>query len=388
MEGKVEKYQVVIVGGGPVGLFLGICLEKAGISSLILEKRAEPRRGSRSLGIHPVSLELFDKLNLTNSFLKKGIKICRGHAFVNSKKLGTLSFEHCPEPFNYILSLPQHRTEKILEEELDNLNSAVLRRNTKVKNISQDENKIEVFFNENGKTRSVAASYLVGCDGKNSFVRSLANISFEGKTYADTYIMGDFVDNTDFGSDAAVFLCDDGLIESFPLLNNYRRWVVKTDTYISSVSRQEIDVRVQQRIGHDLEGTRNVMLSSFGVQKLLARPMVKNNIVLAGDAAHIVSPIGGQGMNLGWLGAWDLAQCLEEILQNDKYSDIILKGFNKRRYKAAKNAMRRAEMNMRLGRRTSNPVFRNIIVSLMLRKPFSHLMAHIFTMRGVERWII
>lgn len=388
MNSSPATYQVVIVGGGPVGLFLGICLEKAGISSLILEKRSAPRSGSRSLGIHPVSLELFQELNIADSFVNAGIKICRGHAFANTKKLGTLSFEDCPPPFNFVLALPQSQTETILEKKLRELNPEILKRDAEVARISQKEKCVEVCYNHAGKEQSVTADYLIGCDGKNSIVRRQAGLLFNGKAYPDTYIMGDFSDNTDFGSDAAIFLCDEGLIESFPLANNGRRWVVKTSSYFSDVVRKDIDSRVEQRIDHKLEDTENYMLSSFGVQKLVARPMVSGRIIVAGDAAHVVSPIGGQGMNLGWLGAWDLAQSLNKILSNNQKTKPVLAQFEIRRTKAAKNAIGRAEMNMRLGRETPTPFFRNAIVSLMMKEPMSSLMARIFTMRGIERWVI
>lgn len=388
MNSGSEKYQVAIVGGGPVGLFLGICLEEAGISSIILEKRTKPRSGSRSLGIHPVSLELFQQLNFVDLFTQEGIKIQNGHAFANTNKLGTLSFDSCPDPFNYILALPQYKTEKTLEEVLANKNPNVLIRGAEVTNITVKDEHTEIEYRSERGRQSLQCSYLVGCDGKESLVREQAGITFEGETYPDTYIMGDFTDNTDFGSDAAIFLCDEGLIESFPLPNYRRRWVVKTSEYISPVSRKEIEQRVKKRINHSLDQTENDMLSSFGVQKHVARPMFRGQIILAGDAAHIVSPIGGQGMNLGWLGARDLAQSLEQILRNNRDTETILKQFEQRRKKAAGNAIRRGEMNMRLGRESNFPVFRNSIVWLMLNTPLSQLMGNLFTMRGVEKWSI
>ncbi len=388
MNNPDDTYRVVIVGGGPVGLFLGLCLEKAGISSVILEKRNQPRDGSRSLGIHPVSLELFEQLDVADPFVEKGIHIAKGHAFSNNGKIGTISFERCPKPFNYVLALAQQQTEKLLENELIQRNQDAIVRDAEVTGVTQTDQTVEVVYQAGEKINTVNASYVVGCDGKDSFVRQQADISFEGKSYADTYIMGDFTDNTIFGSDAAIFICKEGLIESFPLVDGKRRWVVKTDEYMPSVERRKIEKRVASRIGHDLGETKNFMLSSFGVQKLIASPMVKNRIVLAGDAAHIVSPIGGQGMNLGWLGAMDLAESLQQVLKKDEPSAHVLEGFEKRRIKAARSAIRRAEINMRLGRKSKMPALRNGIVWLMLNTPLSGLMARLFTMRGIGRWII
>lgn len=383
-----QTYQVVIVGGGPVGLYLGLCLEKTDISYIILEKRSVPRAGSRSLGIHPVSLELFEELHIAGNFIRDGIKIQHGHAFVNSKKLGTLSFESCPKPFNFILALPQHQTETLLEQALTNENPNTLLRNAEVNTIKEHDQHVEVHFERNGKKHVIRTEYLVGCDGKNSLVRRQTGISFNGQHYPDTYIMGDFTENTDFGSDAAIFLCNEGLIESFPLPNNRRRWVVKTADYIDDVSKEQLASNVFNRVGHSLSNTPHTMLSSFGVQKLIATPMVKDRTIVIGDAAHIVSPIGGQGMNLGWLDARDLADTLPQILGHTFQKGAILNQFQKRRDHAANIAIRRAEMNMKLGRKTGRSYFRRKLVSLMLTPPISRLMANAFTMRGIERWPI
>lgn len=379
-------YQVAIVGGGPVGLFLGLCLQQAGISFIILEKRTAPKPGSRSLGIHPVSLELFDKLNIADSFLSQGIKIKQGHAFSNTQKLGTLSFNSCPQPFNFILAHPQNQTEQLLEQALKNRNSGCLHRGAEVTKITEKQDRVTISFQQNGEKSTIMATFLVGCDGKNSIVRKKAGVAFEGKSYPDTYIMGDFADHTEFGDDAAIFLCDEGLIESFPLPNDKRRWVVKTSSYLPEVSSNDIVTRVKNRIDTDLSSTNYSMLSSFGVQKIVASPMANNRIILCGDAAHVVSPIGGQGMNLGWLAAADLADTLQQIFNRKKHTPNILSLYHQRRTHAARSAIRRAEINMLLGRKVTFPAIRNSIVTLMLKKPFSNLIANLFTMRGVEHW--
>jgi 2-polyprenyl-6-methoxyphenol hydroxylase-like FAD-dependent oxidoreductase len=386
MNNLSSTYQIAIVGGGPVGLFLAACLHKFRISCIVLEKRPEPRPGSRSIGIHPVSLELFEQLGITDRFIHQGIKISRGHAFANARKIGSLSFDNCPPPFNFILSLPQVETESILESYVEQLGNVKLLRNAEVTDFTQQDDQITLSFEQDGGIKTIITSFLVGCDGKDSTIREKAGISFQGKTYPDTYIMGDFCDNSDFGNDALIFLCDDGLIESFPLPESKRRWVVKTNNHSSTVTREMIEQRVYQRINHTLKNTKNTMLSSFGVQKLIAKQMVKNRVVLAGDAAHVVSPIGGQGMNLGWLGARDLAQSLNRIINQQEPRGEMLQQFEKRRIKSAANSMRRAELNMRLGRKSAFPFVRNGIVSIMLNTPLSNLMAQVFTMRGVERW--
>lgn len=380
-----DTYSVVIAGGGPVGLFLGCCLQQQGIPFLILEKQQERNTGSRSLGIHPVSLELFESLGLVGPFLEQGIKIRRGLAYTDSNKIGSISFDSCPGPFNYILALPQYKTEQILENHLTAQNPETLIRGGELIDFAQQDDCVEIKFNQDGTQQTLQAKFLVGCDGKNSTVREKAGIRFSGNSYPDTYIMGDFSDNTSFDNDAAVFLPKDGLIESFPLGNNKRRWVVKTDSYIEEANRETIEKLVAQRISHDLSEQEVFMLSSFGVQKMMADPMVRGRVALAGDAAHIVSPIGGQGMNLGWLDAWELAGILDSSIKSKRslwgqaFSD-----YAQRRALIANNAMLRAEVNMRLGRATTVPALRNSLVWLMLHTPLQRLVARLFTMRYLE----
>lgn len=388
MNDSISTYPVVIVGGGPIGLFLGICLEQAGITCRILEKQSAPNSHPRALGIHPPSLEIFKSLGIHKSLIKKGIKIRQGHTFANSKKIGSLSFQACPKPFNYILSLPQNKTEAILERHLNQLNTNTLVRKASVIEFSREHNHLKVIYKKDAQLKTMRANFLVGCDGKESTVRKNMGISFEGKAYPDTYVMGDFTDNTTFGNDAAIFLCDEGLIESFPLPGNRRRWVVKTEQYHSSNHRQVIEQTVSQRIAHSLSSIDHFMLSSFGVEKRHAQSMFQKEVLLAGDAAHIVSPIGGQGMNLGWLGAWDLSKCLEQIILNQQPAEKKLEAFENRRIKTMQNAVKRSELNMRLGRETKYPKIRNGIVSIMINTPLSSLMARLFTMRGIQNWII
>lgn len=386
MNKQENKYQVVIIGGGPVGLLLGCRLHQLGISFRILEKRKEPISHSRSLGIHPVSLELFDQLEIIDRFLAEGIKIKRGLAFSDSRQIGEISFEGCPGPFRYILAIPQFKTERILEDHLNSLKPDALKRGTEMISLNEVSDHVELRFRDSGIEETVAADFVVGCDGKNSLVRKLAGISFNGTSYPDTYLMGDFSDNTDFGRNAVIFLPHQGLIESFPLDRGKRRWVVKTETYLQNPRTVHLTKRVLDRIGHDLADTENFMLSSFGVQKLVAESFAKGRIVLAGDAAHVVSPIGGQGMNLGWLDAWELAEVLKHSTGKPTNNwENLLQDYGEGRKKIAQKVIRRAEINMRLGRATTLPQIRNTLVWLMLNSPLERKMARLFTMRDLEK---
>jgi 2-polyprenyl-6-methoxyphenol hydroxylase-like FAD-dependent oxidoreductase len=334
-------------------------------------------------------MEIFEKLGCIEPFLENGLKVKKGIAHTGQKELGTITFESCPEPYKHILINPQYETERILREHFEKVAPGCLINGAEVTKLDQRNDLVSLTFEKDGVTHEQEVGYVIGCDGKNSFTRREASIHFSGKRYPDTYIMGDFEDSTEFGDDAVVFLPGAGLIECFPLPEKKRRWVVKTPEYTSDPSPELIAELVKERVGHTLDTSTNTMKSSFGVQHFMAEHFVKDRVLLAGDAAHVVSPIGGQGMNLGWLDAWHLANVMSfcrGISKDFPIADLFV--YESKQKPIAKKVARRAEINMRLGRSSSIPWIKHQIVRSMLSKPFSGVTAKLFTMRGLEGWPI
>lgn len=378
-----KKTVIVVIGAGPVGLYLAGRLGLMEFDVTVLERKTGIDHHSKSLGIHPVSLELFDEVEIAGRFTDAGLPIRNGHAFVDSNKIGTVSFNSCLKPYNYILALPQYRTEQLLEEWCHSIDNVTILRGATFNSFSETADRINVTYTIDSKTKEVSGKFLVGCDGKNSSVRKIAGISTHNKPYPDTYIMGDFTDNTGFGTDAAVYLHRDGLIESFPLPDSRRRWVVKTEQYIENPDRDMLENLVLERLNYRLSSEENFMMSSFGVQHQLAGTFNSGRVLLAGDSAHVVSPIGGQGMNLGWITASNLAQSLSEIHKNENRAKPILDSYSRVSRSIAKTVATRAEINMWLGRKRRFPFIRNSIARLIVNTPLQRKMARLFTMRDL-----
>jgi 2-polyprenyl-6-methoxyphenol hydroxylase-like FAD-dependent oxidoreductase len=201
--------------------------------------------------------------------------------------------------------------------------------------------------------------------------------------YPDSYVMGDFIDSTVDGSRAVLYFEPDGVIESFPLPNGLRRWVAHIGTRNTAATTVAgLCEIIYERTGVEVDALTNSMFSTFGARRRETEALVRGRIALIGDAAHEVSPIGGQGMNLGWLDAAALAPILYKMVRGKDDMVNEMRDFERRRIHSARLAARQAEWNMRLGRPMKTPArtVRNISVWLAARSPVRSSMARTFTM--------
>lgn len=395
--------QVIIVGGGPVGTVLATLLLQKDISTMVIEQRKDfgidtgNTHHSKAIGIHPPSLEIFEKIDkeLVSKLCEVSVVVKEGIALANGYDdiLGELALYVCRKPFNFVLSCPQHKSESILRQTLIKAAKEYNERNKTSKKILVTGESVQSLAYENNvvtvttDTGKYTAHFAIGCDGKRSIVRETsASITYTGSPYCDTFVMGDFEDNTGYDAKAAIFLADDGMVECFPLPGNMRRWVCSTDSYIKETSREFICELVKRRTKYDIYNQKNTMVSTYGVQGYVVNQFYENEhcrFVVAGDAAHICSPLGGQGMNLGWRDAWELSHRLENILKRRANIRSEIELYNKQQIKLAKAVIHRAELNMVLGRKPKWLKLRNWFVRFCLIPilPFQYTIASFFTMR-------
>ena len=363
--------EVIVVGGGAVGLFLGCRLAQLGVNVRVLERHSTPAPHSRAIGVHPPALERLAVLGLAAAFVREGVQVTHGHAFAGTKQLGTLPFTACRPPYAFILTLPQPRTEALLAARLAELAPAAHSCHARAVSVSPNSVGVAVKL-QTGET--LRGRFLVAADGKDSFVRQALGVPFPGKRYPDSYVMGDFADTTTFGSDAGLYFTRAGLVESFPLPNAVRRWVVKTPQFVREPTPELVAGLISERVGIPVPPETNTMVSSFGVQRFLAERFTAGRVAFVGDAAHVLSPIGGQGMNLGWLGAWRLA---ESLAQGEGFGDYAA------HRRTAQNATLRAEFNTVMGRATPFAPLRDTLAWSILHTPLRKPFAQVFTMRGL-----
>lgn len=362
----MDKYPVVIVGGGPVGLLLALRLTQLNVKCFILEKRTIRKTHSKAIGIHPPSMEILQAVNekMLNDIIEKSVVVKDGICMGTGKDniLGSLRLDVTKKPFNFVLSCPQDVSESILEQYLLKMNPNAIQKGATVTSVLQTQDYAQVVYRDaSGNIQTQKASFVIGCDGKESQIRKTAGIKMEGSTYEDTFIMGDFDDNTSYGSTAALFLSDYGLVECFPLPGNRRRWVVSTDDFIPKPTVEQIVQFVKHRTNYDISKQKNYMVSGYHVQGFVAEKYFVNRIIIAGDAAHVCSPLGGQGMNMGWFDAYALATALYNTIKLGKPTNYELLKYEKEQKRKAKAVVHRAEMNMWFGRKPNSK--RHLLVS-------------------------
>ncbi|MUK03111.1 hypothetical protein GM708_15010 [Vibrio cholerae] len=243
---------------------------------------------------------------------------------------------------------------------------------------------VSVVTRTDGEDRVLDARLLIAADGARSSVRSDAGIRAPVRRYPDCYVMGDFADGTDDGDDAVLYLETGGIVESFPLPGGIRRWVVRVGCPEERPTAQNLTRLIRARTGVDVDPGTNSMLSAFEVQSRLANRFIARRTVVVGDAAHEISPIGGQGMNLGWLDAAELVPIIVASIRDGQDVAGPLALYEKGRRRQAAAARRKAHINMALGRPLPGPVLRsrNAFLGALIRNDTIHAgVARAFTMQ-------
>jgi 2-polyprenyl-6-methoxyphenol hydroxylase-like FAD-dependent oxidoreductase len=302
----LKEYAVVIVGAGPTGMMLASELRLRDVDVLVLEKDAEPGQVTRALGIHPRSIEILDQRGLLDRFLSEGTKYPGANRFAGIDK---------PWPKNmntahgYILGIPQPVTDRLLTERAIEL-GAEIRRGSEATTLAQDDDGVTIELADGERLRG---RWVVGCDGGRSVVRRLVGIEFPGEPAKTEWLLGE----------VEVTMAPQQLAEvaeevrkthrAFgigPTGDGTYRAAVPAETVSEDRTTQptleELRAQLMAYAGTDFGVHSPRRLSRFTDATRLAVQYRTGRVFLAGDAAHIHPPLGGQGLNLGIQDAFNL----------------------------------------------------------------------------------
>ena len=312
-----DVYDVVVAGGGPVGMWLAAELRRAGVRVVVLEKREQRSPHSKALTVYPRTIEMFATRGLADRFISQGSPVPSSHFAILDNRL---DFSFLDTRYPFTLFLPQRRTEELLSEHLAELGVPLLRSH-EVTGLRQSGTGVEVDVATPSGTATVGASFAVGCDGAGSVVRKAAGIEFAGTPSSWHCILGD-VEMADPPPGRALTMSTSGGSLYMAGLGG-SRWRLATidhatlfDPPTGPVTFADLRASALRLAGTDfgMRQTPDAWLSRVGNETRQARTYRNGRVFLAGDAAHVHFPAGGQGLNLGLQDAANLAWKLAAAL--------------------------------------------------------------------------
>ena len=332
---------VLIAGAGPTGLVLALCLHKQGVSFRIVDHAEGPSKNSRALAVHARILELYCQIDIADEVAAAGYPLPATNIWVDGKHyahIGLTEFGESLTPYPYILMLSQEDHERILENRLNSLGIHVERR-TKLQGYVDHGSKITATLLQetDGSEVTCEASWIVGCDGAHSTVRHGIGAKYEGDTYVPLFYIADIEaedsDSPIFNGEGHLRMVGDKFNMILPFVKGKRIRLIGTtipenydnQTSDKSSSHPKItfeDVLPEIRAVTGLEIKKLNWFSTYRSHHRVADKYRKNRAFIVGDAAHIHSPVGGQGMNTGIMDAVNLAWKLSTVIKNPEMSKV------------------------------------------------------------------
>lgn len=378
--------EVIVIGAGPVGMLAALLSAQQGSSVLLLEQSAQRALQSRAIGITPPSLEILSRAGLTRVFIEQGVAVRGSEIYGQGMRLGGVDFSGLKGDYPFVLSIPQDRTEALLEEAVLAHSSVRFLRGHRVSKCCENENQVSVSGSRaDGGTFHYTGQYALACDGGKSVVRESLGIPFRGAPERYTYLMGDYQDTTGWGDRAFFFLTPRGSVESFPLPAGKRRYVLRTPELIKEGTTDYLASELLRRAGVDIAGVRQFWESGFGVQRFLAGSFCRGRVFLCGDAAHLMSPVGGQNMNTGFADAELAVWLIRILLEKRAPQHRVGRLYDRVRKKAGGAAARRAQCATLAGTSGGHiwSAIRNLAALLLLRTPLRRYLMQVFSMQSI-----
>ncbi len=341
--GTTQNPTVVIVGAGPVGLVAACELARRGVSVRIVDTLAAPTTESRAIAIHARSCDMLDRMGILDDLIATGVKSTAMNMFANKKKMFRAPLDTVDSAFAYTLITAQTETERVLTEHLNGLGVSIDRGLT-LTGLTQDDDAVHLTLQRaDGTSEHVDTSWVIGTDGGHSSVRHLVGTKLQGSFKGERFILGDVEVEPHFdNTNMYTYFDSDGPVVTLPMLGGRVRFLAQIhdapgtplDQHPTTAELQKI---VDARIG-GVTITTPHWITCFEIHHGQVPEYRHGRVFLAGDAAHIHSPAGGQGMNTGMQDAFNLCWKLAEVIRGDAGA-ALLDSYNAERHPVGKRVI-------------------------------------------------
>ena len=334
--------QVLVVGAGPTGLMLAAQLLARGIDTRIVDKGDGPARESRAVSVHARTLELLDTMGLAETFIEHGHCVRRFRMYAGNRSLLNLDMMRNGSRYGFILNLAQSETERLLRTRVHELGGTIEQRSELAGVCERGDGVDAAIRDAEGRETEIRAGYVVGCDGAHSRVRHELGLAFVGRPYAGDFLLADVALDGVGGEDAShLFFRPDGrTLVCLPMARH--RWRVVMPNARDRAGRPPTFEEVQKQVGQRAPWRITVSdpgwLASFRCHLRSTTAYRRGRVLLAGDAAHIHTPAGGQGMNTGMMDAANLAWKLA-LVADGHAADSLLDTYETERLPVGANIL-------------------------------------------------
>ncbi|PTB18431.1 FAD-binding monooxygenase [Trinickia symbiotica] len=399
MAAPLNEQPVLIVGAGPTGLAAAMSLARARIPVRLIDRAPRPAQHSRAIGIQARTLELFEQHRVVEPFLEAGHRLRAANLYSNGHRLARLDFDPLQTRYPYLLALDQTVTERILTDHLATFGVAI-ERGVELVSLTQGASRVEVGLRQaDGREETAHVTYVVAADGAHSTVRHLLGLNFAGKAFEQTFMLADLHADSDLADDEFhLFASGDGLAAIFPLGGGRHRFIADNPpgdpdgapprqeeeeasrvhakgmavmaegeahevAAATSIEAREppappierLRAAAQRRIHRPLELSALEWSSYFRLHSRMVEKLRVQRAFLAGDAAHVHSPAGAQGMNTGIQEAFNLGWKLARVLSGHA-PESLLDTYQTERHPIERDVLRQTSFITQLAEAERGPL--------------------------------
>lgn len=322
-----DRTDVLVVGAGPTGLTMATELARRGIRTRIVDATAAPNTETRALGMQARSLELFERQGITDALLARGLQARVFNVFSENRQILRADFATLASPYPFLLMIPQNEVQEVLTENLAALGTHIERR-VELLGLTQRADHVDVELRHaDGTSETAGANWVVGADGAHSTVRRLLGLRFLGTAFEENFAVADLrIDWQLPGEQFFAFLNRGRFVAYFPMLHGWHRIAVaqpERPTPSGDVTLAELQRAVDVCAPPGAKIAEIRQAGRFRINQRRVETNSAGRVFLAGDAAHIHSVVGAQGMNAGIQDAFNLGWKLAAVVRGEADAGLL-----------------------------------------------------------------